>query len=760
MKHKSFLHLALLRKAMLCFCFLALTFQSRAQTGSSCVLATTLMMDNAAAVIQSQINQNEWYAFVAQSSAIQISAVELSTLPATKLHSIELLSGICGSQTLIASDSSISTGDSILTINSSGLTIGNTYFIRINKAVATPMVARYFFLFDTFEAGGCTGCMDAPANSCNLVCNGDAEYYWTLPSATTTAYPGYLNRACPWMPASQGSSDYFNAALPAGAVVDVPSNFQGYQNASSGGGYAGVFAYCTNSVPNYHEYLYQELKCGLIAGVQYELTYHVSLAGRSNRAVSSLGAYLTPTNPYSATTGNIPIPAGSTAFPAGMGFISDTTNWTTITTTFIANGTERYLVLGDFGSSNPANVDSINANPSVFGKFAYYYYDDISITPINNLAINATDTLACPYQSVLLGSNTAALLDWQPAAYMDCNFCESPIVSVPASTDVTATITYCTGCTYTDTIHIETFTPTANAGADITICPGTGGTDLTATGGGNYTWSNGETTATIHVNPPVTTTYTVTVTDTEGCGTTATDQVTVFVTSPTTTATASPVIIPYGCSSTLSATSSMGGLTYTWMPETLSGSSVTASPTSTTTYTVTGSSPDGGCYSTATVTVQVVNNPFVVNGNTSACAGLSTYGVSSVIPGVSYSWSTSTGLSGTGTTASVDFNLTGGGTITFTADFGSGCIYSESLVVGACCNVTSGIPSFYNAVASSDLAPYGVISSGAIVIINQTFAINGTFIVDQDLLLKGCDLRMGYLAQIVLKPGVTFKISS
>ena len=51
--------------------------------------------------------------------------------------------------------------------------------------------------------------------------------------------------------------------------------------------------------------------------------------------------------------------------------------------------------------------------------------------------------------------------------------------------------------------------PLADAGTDVTIESGQS-TTLTATGGDTYIWSNGAATASITVNPTVTTTYEVT----------------------------------------------------------------------------------------------------------------------------------------------------------------------------------------------------------------------------------------------------------
>ncbi|MBX7095882.1 MAG: T9SS type A sorting domain-containing protein, partial [Flavobacteriales bacterium] len=101
-------------------------------------------------------------------------------------------------------------------------------------------------------------------------------------------------------------------------------------------------------------------------------------------------------------------------------------------------------------------------------------------------------------------------------------------------------------------------------------------------------------------------TYTVTGTDANGCSSTST--VTVTVDSQITASAGSDVSICNGDNTTLNAS---GGTNYSWSPSTgLSDPNIAnpvASPTSTTTYTVTASS--GQCTSTASVTVTVNNLP-------------------------------------------------------------------------------------------------------------------------------------------------------
>lgn len=93
--------------------------------------------------------------------------------------------------------------------------------------------------------------------------------------------------------------------------------------------------------------------------------------------------------------------------------------------------------------------------------------------------------------------------------------------------NVTVTNT-ATGCSRTASKSITiSVSPTANISGNLSICAGES-TILTATGGGTYEWSDGETTASITVSPSENATYTVTVTNTTtGC--TDTESKTVIV---------------------------------------------------------------------------------------------------------------------------------------------------------------------------------------------------------------------------------------
>jgi len=205
----------------------------------------------------------------------------------------------------------------------------------------------------------------------------------------------------------------------------------------------------------------------------------------------------------------------------------------------------------------------------------------------------------------------------------------------------------------------------ANAGADTSICSGDN-TTLTASGGGSYVWSTGDTTASITVNPTTTTTYTVTVSD----GTDSdSDDVVVTVSEIPTADAGSDITICSGSDTILTAN---GGDTYLWNTgETTE--SITVNPTVNTTYSVTTS--NDGCTTTATdeVIVTVNSIPNLNAGNDiEICTGSSITLTASGSD--NYVWNTGE------TTASITVNPASTTTYSVTSSSGS-CSVSDDVIV-------------------------------------------------------------------------------
>lgn len=129
--------------------------------------------------------------------------------------------------------------------------------------------------------------------------------------------------------------------------------------------------------------------------------------------------------------------------------------------------------------------------------------------------------------------------------------------------------------------------PTVSINASLsTICSGNS-TTLTATGATTYLWNTGSTASSIIVSPSGTTGYTVTGT-TNGCSDSFSKTITVN-TLPNVTINANPSTICSGASSTLTAS---GANTYLWNTGATTAV-VIVSPTSNTSYTVTGVDANG-----------------------------------------------------------------------------------------------------------------------------------------------------------------------
>ena len=151
------------------------------------------------------------------------------------------------------------------------------------------------------------------------------------------------------------------------------------------------------------------------------------------------------------------------------------------------------------------------------------------------------------------------------------------------------------GCSDFDTVAVIV-NVVADIVDDTTICQGNS-TVLSASGGSNYFWSNGETTQNIEVSPTQTTTYSVIVSN----GTSSdTASVTVNVNLLPNANAGEDVIIEEGQNVTLSAS---GGNTYIWNTGDTS-QNISVSPIETTTYTV--ETIVNGCSNFDEVTVTVV----------------------------------------------------------------------------------------------------------------------------------------------------------
>lgn len=279
----------------------------------------------------------------------------------------------------------------------------------------------------------------------------------------------------------------------------------------------------------------------------------------------------------------------------------------------------------------------------------------VTVTPLP--VVNAgNDVAVCAGQSVTL-TGSGGTPSWD-------NGVSNGVAFVPTST---TTYTYTgtqNGCAATDQVVVTVNPlPTANAGPDQAICAGT---PVTLTGtGGTPSWSVGITNG-VAFTPSATNTYTLTVTDVNGC--TATDQVVVTV-NPASVISAGPdVTLCQGQTFTPNGT---GGTSYTWNNGAVNGVAITP-PVGTTTYHVIDNNPTG-CSGSDDVVVTVHPNPVIGAGaDALICQGTSI--VLNGSGGVSYSWDN-------GVVNGVPFSPAATTTYTVTGTDANGCTGTDQVVI-------------------------------------------------------------------------------
>lgn len=355
--------------------------------------------------------------------------------------------------------------------------------------------------------------------------------------------------------------------------------------------------------------------------------------------------------------------------------------------------------------TNTVTVDWNAAGPSI----GYVWYDESSLTPDTN-CFGVSDTFQvvinpAPNTSAITGASALCVFDSIPLSVINTagstyqwgltsgtvlsgNGSNSIYAGFNAAGAITATVVEtnsygCVGDSINYNITVNALPVVTASATPAAICIGSS-TTLQATGGTNYTWSpvaglNDPSVSNPTANPTTTTTYSVLVTDANGCSNTNSTTITVnALPVVTTSATASAICIGQ-TTSTLSVT---GGTTWAWSPtaglNNPSISNPTANPTVNTTYTVTATDVNG-CSATNSISIVANALPTIVASNdTSVCNGS---GVAiNATGGVSYVWSPSTGLS-SATVASPIATPLNPTTYTVTGTDANGCTNFDDVTI-------------------------------------------------------------------------------
>ncbi len=470
---------------------------------------------------------------------------------------------------------------------------------------------------------------------------GSRNYMVTAADAvcTTTAVVSVVASAPPAILASStpsvlcsGSTATLNAVTPAiGSGSIAIGNGTGLTTTTE-----ELTAFCNRRINYRQQTLYTAaeltaagLYAGNITAISYSITTIGDAATNANFTVKCGTVAATAFTDYVVTTGFTTV-LPSTTYTHASGL-----NTITFSTPYLWDGVSNLVV--------EVSHDGIDALYN-----AQTYYETLTVNRtvygFNSATVGTLSTKR--FNTILNGqamTTSAGSVTWQwnPGAVNSNTMTVSPTTtgtSITPSYTVTA-IDPATTCSNTAvvTITVNPIPTVTVAASTSSICSGTTAS-LTATGATTYTWMPaGGSSSVAVVSPAANTIYTVTGTSL-GCSNSQTVSLNVTPT-PTVVASASPSVICAGATVSLTAS---GATTYSWMPVNVGTASTTATPSVSTTYTVSGTT--AGCTNTKTLTVTVNNVPTLTVTTNPATGILCTAGATATLTATgtstAYVWST------------------------------------------------------------------------------------------------------------------------
>ena len=212
-------------------------------------------------------------------------------------------------------------------------------------------------------------------HSQNLVPNPSFEDYTDCPYSENQ-----VHFAEPWTNPGGSTPDFFHVCSNdfGSTIVGVPQNWQGYQEPRTGKGYMGIVCYD----PDYEgkEYIHVELNSILEEDQLYLVKFYAVLSKGSGNAINSLGLYFSDEQ---ISSFDISFPNLTPQIVSDL-FITDKEMWVEVLGCYKANGTEKFITIGNFRSNADTELYSTSDAQSGSLKHSYYYIDDVSVVPIED----------------------------------------------------------------------------------------------------------------------------------------------------------------------------------------------------------------------------------------------------------------------------------------------------------------------------------------------------------------------------------------
>ncbi|MEO8149534.1 MAG: T9SS type A sorting domain-containing protein [Bacteroidia bacterium] len=171
--------------------------------------------------------------------------------------------------------------------------------------------------------------------------------------------------------------DYYNQCATPASGVDVPNNDFGFQQPHSGNAYSGIYIW-EHGGNNYREYIEVPLVSTLTAGSCYHFEMYVNLCNFCKYTTDNVAVYFSDTAVENINNW-LPLPF-IPQINNMTGNEPDSLNWTTVDGNYTANGTEKYLIIGNFNDDANTDTTLYNSNVPSWHNRVYFYIDDVSLS--------------------------------------------------------------------------------------------------------------------------------------------------------------------------------------------------------------------------------------------------------------------------------------------------------------------------------------------------------------------------------------------
>lgn len=208
---------------------------------------------------------------------------------------------------------------------------------------------------------------------------------------------GFNQKLENWSSPTFGTTDIFNNCVK--GEVGVPYNYIGTQPPKDGNNYAGFYLH---SDKNYREYVQVELSEKLTKGEKYNISFFVSLADKSDFAIKNIDFMLSEKELNTTISREISDKTLKKSKAKNYKiyniqnnkFYKNKNAWTKISSEFIAQGNEQYLIIGNF-YKNSKTEKLLVSNQNNYNA-SYYYIDLVHLHRADWIAQRKTNIVNLP----------------------------------------------------------------------------------------------------------------------------------------------------------------------------------------------------------------------------------------------------------------------------------------------------------------------------------------------------------------------------